>query len=258
MSYQISELAEQAGLPPATLRFYEQSGLLPAARAANGYRRYGDDALARLALIRAGKQLGLPLAQIRDLLAVRDAGVCADVRERLRPLLAARIAQARQQVAGLDDSIARLEEALAGTDPPPVPGPCDPDCGCLTEPAPPQSHQAPQPHQALQPYQSYKAGQPLACTLTGEDQGARMQAWRDLIAQGTAREPVADGIRVTLPAALAGPAAELAVAEQRCCPFFRFTLVFDGSDVQLTVQAPPEAGPFLSEITDEPAAPVSL
>ena len=52
--------------------------------------------------------------------------------------------------------------------------------------------------------------------------------------------------------------AELAVAEQRCCPFFRFTLVLDGGMVQLTVQAPPEAAPFLASLTgptDEPGAP---
>ncbi|HEY2519993.1 MAG TPA: MerR family transcriptional regulator [Streptosporangiaceae bacterium] len=135
-SYLISELAERAGVPPTTLRYYEQAGLLPAARSANGYRRYGDDAVARLALIRAGQQLGLPLAQLRDLLTVRDTGACADVRARLRPLLAARIAQARDRAAAAAGSITRLEQALAATVPAPGPGPCDSACGCLTGPAP--------------------------------------------------------------------------------------------------------------------------
>src|SRR5580693_8028752 len=86
--------------------------------------------------------------------------------------------------------------------------------------------------------------QPIACTLSGSDQGQRVGEWQQLLAHGTAREPVPDGIRVTLPAALAGP-------EQQCCPFFRFTLVFDGGDLQLTIQAPPEAAPLLAAFTDD-------
>ena len=43
--------------------------------------------------------------------------------------------------------------------------------------------------------------QPIACTLSGSDQGQRVREWQDLLAHGTAREPVPDGIRVTLPAA---------------------------------------------------------
>jgi MerR family transcriptional regulator, copper efflux regulator len=99
--------------------------------------------------------------------------------------------------------------------------------------------------------------QPIACTLNGSDQGQRVGEWQNLLAHGTAREPVPDGIRVTLPAELAGPAAELAAAEQQCCPFFRFTLVFDGGDIQLTMQAPPEAAPLLTALTDESAPTAS-
>jgi hypothetical protein len=93
--------------------------------------------------------------------------------------------------------------------------------------------------------------QPIACTLSGSDQGQRVREWQKLLAHGTARAPVPDGIRVTLPAGLAGPAAELAAAEQQCCPFFRFTLVFDGGVIQLTMQAPPEAAPLLTALADD-------
>ena len=95
------------------------------------------------------------------------------------------------------------------------------------------------------------AAVPIACTLTGDDQDVRILQWRRLLAQATAREPVPGGIRFTLPATLAGPAAELAAAEQRCCPFFRFTLVLADASLQLTVQAPPGAEPFLTGLTDE-------
>ena len=98
---------------------------------------------------------------------------------------------------------------------------------------------------------------PIACTLSGSDQDQRVGEWQKLLAHGTAREPVPDGVRVTLPAELAGPAAELAAAEQRCCPFFRFTLVFEGGDIHLTVQAPADAAELLAALTDEPGAALS-
>jgi DNA-binding transcriptional MerR regulator len=285
-TYQISELAEQSGVPATTLRYYEQAGLLTPARSPNGYRRYTDDALDRLTLIRAGQHLGLPLAQIRALLTVRDGGVCADVRARLRPLLAARIATARERAAGLADSITHLEQALTATAPLPRPGPCTSDCGCLTTSPPP--HQPPQPHPPTSPSPSTPPTSPApstppislasatrptsavsiasptssvtvptACSLDGDGQQARLAEWRDLFAQATAREPVTDGVRLTLPAARAGRAAELAAAEQRCCPFFRFALVFDGGDVHLTVQAPADAGELLAALTDELGPAVS-
>jgi MerR family transcriptional regulator, copper efflux regulator len=253
-TYLISELAERAGVPATTLRYYEQAGLLPAARSANGYRRYTEDALDRLALIRAGQHLGLPLAQIRALLTARDTSACATVRDQLRPLLSARVTQARAHAATLADSIVRLEQALSATGPDPAPGPCHLTCGCLTDPVP-----HPGIGSVSDNSKKYPGGhQPIACTLDGDGQEARLAEWRGLFARAAARETVPGGVRVTLPAALAGPAAELAAAEQGCCPFFRFTLVFDGGEVHLTVQAPADAGSLLAALTDETGPSASL
>ena len=48
----IGELAAAAGTTTKTLRFYEETGLLPPTeRAANGYRDYGPEVLARLEFI---------------------------------------------------------------------------------------------------------------------------------------------------------------------------------------------------------------
>ena len=89
---------------------------------------------------------------------------------------------------------------------------------------------------------------PIACTLSGSDQGQRVGEWQQLLAHGTAREPVPDGIRVTLPAGLAGPAAELAAAEQQCCPFFDFRFHLDGRDLHVEVRAPAEAAALLADV----------
>lgn len=63
----IGEIAESAGLPSQTIRFYEREGLLPPARrGANGYRVYGETTLNRLDFIRAAQSAGLTLAEIRS------------------------------------------------------------------------------------------------------------------------------------------------------------------------------------------------
>lgn len=61
----ISEVAQQAGVRPSTLRYYEEIDLLPAPRRVNGRRRYDADVLQRLAIIRTGQQAGFTLAELR-------------------------------------------------------------------------------------------------------------------------------------------------------------------------------------------------
>lgn len=227
-TYRISQLAERAGIRATTLRFYEQAGLLPARRSESGYRSYGADALPRLAFIRSAKRLGLPLAEIRDLLGVWDEGRCAEVRRRLRPLVVTRIAEAGRRTAELGAFADRLRHALADIDGPPRPGPCAPGCGCVDDAGP--------------------APETIACTLSADDLVDRVRDWRRLGDQALRLEHVGGGLRITLPSALAGVAAELAAAEQRCCPFFAFTLRFAGAHVHLEVQAPAEAAALLSDV----------
>ena len=113
------------------MRFYEQAGLLPAARTASGYRMYDEEAVRRLEFIGAAKHLGLPLEEIRELLGAWELGACTEVRVRLRPLVAARIAEAEQRIAELSAFAAHLavvHEELAGVAPVEV---CGPGCGCV-------------------------------------------------------------------------------------------------------------------------------
>ncbi|MBD0710485.1 MULTISPECIES: heavy metal-responsive transcriptional regulator [unclassified Streptomyces] len=78
----IGDLAAASGVTAKTLRFYEQSGLLPAPpRTPGGYRDYPGEAVARLAFIRDAQGAGLTLAEIRSVLVLRDGGQapCAQV-----------------------------------------------------------------------------------------------------------------------------------------------------------------------------------
>ena len=71
----ISELAERTGTTAKTLRFYEESSLLAApARTQNGYRDYDESAIARIQFVQAGQSIGLTLAEIRNLIDIRDGG----------------------------------------------------------------------------------------------------------------------------------------------------------------------------------------
>jgi MerR family copper efflux transcriptional regulator len=69
----IGQLAAQTGYSVRTIRFYEQSGLLPApSRTPAGYRSYDQDAVTRLRFVRSAQALGLSLAEIADVLRIRD------------------------------------------------------------------------------------------------------------------------------------------------------------------------------------------
>ncbi|MCJ0762829.1 MerR family transcriptional regulator [Variovorax terrae] len=66
----IGELASKTGMTASAIRFYEQSGLLPAAeRGGNGYRSYGNAAVERLRLIQIAQAMGFSLDALRSVFA---------------------------------------------------------------------------------------------------------------------------------------------------------------------------------------------
>jgi DNA-binding transcriptional MerR regulator len=66
----IGELAAATGVAASAIRFYEQSGLLPAAaRGGNGYRSFSNEAIERLRLIQISQSLGFPLDALRAVFA---------------------------------------------------------------------------------------------------------------------------------------------------------------------------------------------
>src|SRR5882757_9727109 len=64
----IGALGERTGVATSALRFYEDEGLIHAARSSGGQRRYPRDTLRRVSFIRVAQQVGLSLAEIRDAL----------------------------------------------------------------------------------------------------------------------------------------------------------------------------------------------
>ena len=92
----ISQVAQQIGIQPSAIRYYEQIGLLPPAQRLSGQRRYDSTVLYRLAIIQRARQLGFTLTEIRRLFfGFRDI---TQASERWKAL-------SRRKLAELDDLI---------------------------------------------------------------------------------------------------------------------------------------------------------
>jgi DNA-binding transcriptional MerR regulator len=94
----IGQLAQATGVPPKTIRYYEEVGVLPAPRrSAGGYRQYTQQGVHRVAFIRRARTLGLPLRDLKALTAVLDDGPRATVHPRLLTLVRAQLSAVQQQ-----------------------------------------------------------------------------------------------------------------------------------------------------------------
>jgi DNA-binding transcriptional MerR regulator len=68
-AFSIGDLAAESGTTVQTIRYYEQSGLMPAPPRTSGrQRRYAQGHLDRLKFIRHARELGFPVDDIRELL----------------------------------------------------------------------------------------------------------------------------------------------------------------------------------------------
>lgn len=100
-SMKIGELGTRANVPPKTIRYYEERGLLPEPqRLANGYRVYGEDDARRLEFIRSAQAAGLSLQAVSELLDVVDEG---------EPPCCLTRALAHQRIEEIDRQIQKLE-----------------------------------------------------------------------------------------------------------------------------------------------------
>src|SRR5260370_6463702 len=80
--YTIGQLANAAGVPSSTVRYYERVGLVkPSGRSDGNYRLYGEEALERLRLIRAAQATGFTLDDVTLMLSHRHASTssCREV-----------------------------------------------------------------------------------------------------------------------------------------------------------------------------------
>ncbi|WP_026536442.1 MerR family DNA-binding protein [Arthrobacter sp. H14] len=107
----IGEAAAAVGMTAKAL-------LSPAGRSANGYRDYPEEILGKLGLIRRGKDAGLALAEIHEVLRIRDAGQapCTHVADQLAQQLAS-LDEQIVELTALRESVAELHAAVAAGNP---------------------------------------------------------------------------------------------------------------------------------------------
>jgi MerR family transcriptional regulator, repressor of the yfmOP operon len=118
-SLRIGDVARLVGTTPRTIRYYEEKGLLPAGegRAAGQHRLYDEGDVERLReLLRMRNLLGVPLEELRELVAVDDerAALRGELHRTDAPTERERIlhrldALAERQLAAVDRRAQELE-----------------------------------------------------------------------------------------------------------------------------------------------------
>ncbi|QOS81190.1 MerR family transcriptional regulator [Paenibacillus sp. JNUCC31] len=103
------ELAKCTGVSMATLRYYEDSGILPAPRrSSNGYRLYTEDYLVKIKFIKDAQSLGYSLKEIQDTLQLLSQEDMES--EALKTLVRDRIAEIQLHI----DNLQQMQTLLAG------------------------------------------------------------------------------------------------------------------------------------------------
>jgi DNA-binding transcriptional MerR regulator len=103
--YSIGELSKRTAVKVPTIRYYEEIGLIePFDRTAGNQRRYDTEGLRRLTFIKHARDLGLPLDDVRDLIAMEETPG--------RPCAAAH-AIARSHLDHIRERIVRLQRLEA-------------------------------------------------------------------------------------------------------------------------------------------------
>jgi MerR family transcriptional regulator, copper efflux regulator len=265
--YKIKEVADRTGFTPATLRYYEDIGLLPAAqRTASGYRVYDDTTLERLGFVARAKALGCSLDEINELSIAWQGGECGPVQDRLRDTVADRLQAAQRQIAELASFCDDLRAAAESLERHRPTGPCDDRCGCLGGPTGVADRTRTAPiFQAIsltsKPVEATSTGRPtagsapIACTLGSHAEIARrLNDWHVLLGHVVRRDPIDCGMRATFGSSV--PLTDLirlTAAEQSCCQFLDFAITVDSRGLALEVTSQSDAAPIIESMFGEPS-----
>ena len=122
----IGKVAEQAGIPAKTIRYYEDIGLVRPPRDANGYRAFADQDVHKLAFLGRARLLGFSIQDCRTLLALYEDQdrASADVKKVATEHLQ-RIEAKLAELGAMRATLAHLVECCAGDN--------RPDCPILSD-----------------------------------------------------------------------------------------------------------------------------
>ena len=123
----IGEASQASGVSAKMIRYYEETGLIPAAgRSRSGYRIYGPKEVQTLRFIRRARDLGFPMDKVADLLALWHdrSRASADVKHLAEAQVAALEARIVEMQA-MQATLRHLVHACAGDN--------RPDCPILSD-----------------------------------------------------------------------------------------------------------------------------
>ena len=109
----IGKLAQAAGVPIETIRYYQRCGLVDTPpKPLGGQRHYPADAVQRLQFIKRAQALGFTLAEVGSLMALDEASNCLEA----RALAAQKLQLVRQKIADLSTIGLALETLIQQCD----------------------------------------------------------------------------------------------------------------------------------------------
>ncbi len=123
----IGQVADSAGISAKRIRYYEQIGLIVAAKRSDaGYRVYDERDLHTLRFIHRARQLGFSLPQIATLLALWQDRRRSSAH--VKKVVLAHVAELSMKITELQSMVDTLEDLAARCD-----GDSRPDCPILAE-----------------------------------------------------------------------------------------------------------------------------
>ena len=123
----IGEASAASGVSAKMIRYYEETGLIPVIKRSDaGYRVYGERDVQMLRFVRRARDLGFPVDQIGELLALwRDTSRhSADVKH----LATQRIDELHRKIDAMQDMVATLQTLAESCH-----GDARPDCPILAD-----------------------------------------------------------------------------------------------------------------------------
>lgn len=118
----IGDVAERAGLPAKTIRYYEDIGLVAPERCDNGYRDFSDSDLHNLVFLARARSLGFTIEECRALLALyADKGRASGDVKRIARAHLVQIDEKIKELQAMRATLSDLVEACAGDSRPDCP-----------------------------------------------------------------------------------------------------------------------------------------
>lgn len=103
MSYSIKEVADLMNVSTATLRYYDDEGLLPDIKRVNGRRVFEEEDFKWLKVLSCMKELNMPIKKIREYVVLAQQGDST---------LQARFEMILEQKKKIEAQIAELQECM--------------------------------------------------------------------------------------------------------------------------------------------------